>query len=162
MQAPESNKKCGDPRCRCCHLLSEERNLKINGKPFTPVDCGSCRSSNLIYSIKCKKCNLHYIGETAQALSLRISGHRTAINRTKNGAKLDDDSNDNGTAYHFGDGTHNFEEDAEVTILEAGDWRSSFERKSKEDYFILKFDTLQPGGINVKKGIFSTTFRGKI
>ena len=87
MQAPESNKKCGDPRCRCCHLLSEERNLKINGKPFTPVDCGSCRSSNLIYSIKCKKCNLHYIGETAQALSLRITGHRTAINRTKNGAK---------------------------------------------------------------------------
>jgi hypothetical protein len=75
---------------------------------------------------------------------------------------LDDESNDNGTAYHFGGEEHNFERDAEVAILEVGTWRTALEHKNKEDYYILKFDTLQPSGINVKKGIFSSSFKGKI
>jgi hypothetical protein len=158
----EQNQKCGDGRCKCCHLFNQEKEIKVNGHSFTPRDCGTCKSSNLIYTIQCKRCNLSYVGETKQALSLRISGHRTTINRVKRGGKLDDDSNDNGTAYHFSEGSHNFETDAEVAILENGSWRSCHERRSKEDFFILKFGTLQPGGINVKKGSFSTTFQGKI
>jgi hypothetical protein len=161
-KSTEQNKKCGDGRCRCCHMFSEEKELTINKRSFTPVDCGTCRSSNLIYRIHCKKCEKSYIGETGQALSLRISGHRTSINRVKNGGKLDDEANDNGTAYHFGDGKHNFETDAEVAILEVGNWRTAWERRSKEDFYILKFGTLQPKGINVKKGKFSTTFREMI
>jgi hypothetical protein len=143
-------------------MFSEDKEIGINGRSFTPVDCGTCKSSNVIYAIKCKVCHLFYVGETGQALSLRISGHRTAINRIKKGGKLDNDSNDNGTAFHFGDGTHKFDKDAEVHILEAGSWRTSFERKNKEDFYILKFDTLQPKGINVKQGSFTSTFKGKI
>jgi hypothetical protein len=156
----ENNKKCVDGRWKCCHLFSEAKDLEINGCSFTPVDCGTCRSSNVIYNIHCKKCKLHYIGETGQALSLRISGHRTTINQVVKGGKLDDEWNDNGTGYHFGDGQHNFEKDAEVTILEAGNWRTANQRCNKEDYYILKFDTLSPSGINIKKGMFTQTFKG--
>jgi hypothetical protein len=102
------------------------------------------------------------MGETGQAHRLWISGHQTAINRVKKEAKLDDVSNNYGTSYHFGGKEHNFKRDAEVAILEVGTWRTALGCKNKEDYYILKFDTLQPSGMNVKKGIFSSLFKGKI
>jgi hypothetical protein len=112
--------KCDDGRCCCCHLFTEETQLDINGTKFMPVECGIYKSTNTIYTIRCNKFNLSYVWETTQALSLRISGHRTAINRVKKGATIDDESNDNGTAYHFGNGGHNFKKYAEVAISEVG------------------------------------------
>ena len=60
--------------------------------------------------------------------------------------------------YHFGEENHDFDTDAKVVILECGDWKNTYERQTKEDYYICKFKTLQPTGINVKRGPFTKAF----
>ena len=52
------------------------------------------------------KCNKWYIGETKQDLGARMSGHRACVNKVKRGGVLNDDMNDNGTAYNFGGVPH--------------------------------------------------------
>ena len=104
------------------------------------------------------KCNKWYIGETKQDLGARMSGHRACVNKVKKGGLLNDDMNDSGTAYHFGEENHDFDTDARVVILECGDWKNTYERQNKEDYYICKFKTLQPTGINVKRGPFTKAF----
>ena len=152
------NEKCGRRNCKCCKMFSEEEGVDINGKQFYPRKCGSCRTANVIYGLECIKCNKWYIGETKQDLGARMSGHRASVNKVKRGGVLNDDMNDNGTAYHFGEENHDFDRDARVVILECGEWKNTFERQTKEDYYICKFKTLQPTGINVKRGPFTKAF----
>jgi len=51
--------------------------LKIFLFPF--FEERTCSSQNLIYLIKCKKCNVYYIGETGQSIKKRINGHLSTI-----------------------------------------------------------------------------------
>lgn len=76
--------KCISNKCRACNYVtcnanfqssSNKRNFKIGNK-FT------CKSSNLVYLITCKKCNLQYVGQTGRTLADRINDHLSSI-RTK-------------------------------------------------------------------------------
>ena len=37
--------------------------------------CASCKSSNIVYLITCRRCGLPYVGETRQPLHARVDGH---------------------------------------------------------------------------------------
>ena len=40
----------------------------------------TCETSNVVYCISCKKCNIQYIGKTERELKERIGEHRGSIN----------------------------------------------------------------------------------
>jgi hypothetical protein len=95
-----------------------------------------CKCSNLIYKIKCKICDIIYIGETSTPLNIRINNHRSLIKKKKG---LE--------AEHFG--VHGFG-NAEIEILEfEADTKS---RKQKESVYMLKYKSIYPYGLNERIG----------
>jgi hypothetical protein len=158
-------KRCGDLRCKCCHHLVEESEVKINGKTQAFRGDGSCKSENIIYGIRCKRCSKWYVGESGLRLHNRISGHRASIKRLQKGEKLNSQLCDTGCAEHFNGDGHNFDQDAELHLLEKGEWVDPADRKKRESFLICKFRTMQSdmvqGGLNKTAGAFTDLY-GKI
>ena len=138
-------------RCKCCQSLVETQSFQINGKKHVTLNGGSCKSSNLIYGVNCTKCNLWYVGETGMKLHERLNQHRHSIGEIQRGESIDK-SNDTGLSEHFALDGHSFEEDAALYILEKGEWVNAEERRCKESFYICRFSTLEPTGMNKKAG----------
>ena len=160
-------KKCGTPRCQCCQHFKESEKIEINGKTHRYNQGGNCKTENLIYTLKCRKCHLSYIGESKQRLHQRLNGHREAVRKVKKGQKLNDDYIDTGAALHFGQEDHEFQRDVEVQIVEKGSWGTPGERKEKESFWICHFRTgedgdrtlgYNAGGLNKTKGKFAPLY----
>ena len=84
---PPGFSKCGDIRCNTCKLGTIDNVIRVTerNKTFvirTPI---TCKTSNLIYCLTCKKCQAQYIGETEQELHNMQSGHISDINTNKPG-----------------------------------------------------------------------------
>ena len=61
---------CPKTNCRFCTLLNKLGQIKstTTGVIYTFMRKVSCRSSNLIYKITCKACNIQYVGQTLLCL----------------------------------------------------------------------------------------------
>ena len=147
----QDSHKCGANRCKCCQNLVETKTFMINGKQHVTMNGGTCKSSNLIYGVRCKKCDSWYLGETGMRLHERLNQHRHSIGKFRRGESVDK-SNDTGLSEHFAVEGHSFEEDAALHILEAGNWRNAEERRCKESFYIIKYSSLEPSGMNKKAG----------
>ncbi len=97
------------------------------------------RSRNLVYLISCAKCGMQYVGETEQALHLRMNGHRSDI-RTK---KVDKP-----VAAHFCQEDHSLE-DLEVKGIEQIRNNGTQWGRERESYWIFTLRTLAPEGMNL-------------
>ena len=109
----------------------------FSGEPLT------CSSSNIIYLITCKRCNLQYVGETLQTLKKRMNGHRSGIK-----SKVDN------ILYNHFQGPCSFE-DISVQPIEAfrGDGHKETiikQRKFRENFWIKELRTTYPYGLNDK------------
>ena len=158
------SRKCMASRCKCCLNLMEAKSFTINGKSHTTLNGGSCKSSNLIYGVNCKKCDLWYVGETGMKLHERLNQHRHSIGKIRRGESIDK-SNDTGLSEHFALEGHCFEDDAALYVLEKGEWMSAEERRCKESFYICKYSTLDPTGLNKKAGSMADLYEkvtGKI
>ena len=91
----------------------------------------------------------------------RLNGHRASVVRLQEGKTLNSQFNDTGAAEHFAGEDHVFERDLEVTILESGQWKTAMERKRRESYYICKYATSEPAGLNKASGNLGY-FYGKI
>ena len=154
-------KCCSDKRCKCCNHLQEKKEFEINGKNHCVRNGGSCNTENIIYGLRCKLCNKWYVGESSLQLRGRLNGHRAATVRLKEGKLLNSQMNDTGAAEHFVEEGHDFDRDLELYMLESGCWKSAAERKKRESYYICKFSTLEPAGLNKTAGIMGQ-FYGSI
>jgi len=116
------------------------------------LDSIDCRSSNIIYLITCTKCNLQYVGETAQKLNARFNLHRSGI---RNKDKINFCKR---LCSHFHEGLC---KDAEFTVnviekLEGNgrlpngkvDLDIASLRRRKEKEWMLKLRTVYPYGLN--------------
>ena len=90
----------------------------------------------------------------------RLNGHRASVVRLQEGKILNTQMNDTGAAEHFAKGDHEFDRDLEVFLLESGKW-SAVERKKRESFYICKYATLEPAGMNKATGLLGS-FYGKI
>ena len=154
-------KCCSDKRCKCCNHLQEKMEFEINGKNHCVRNGGSCDTENIIYGLRCKLCDKWYVGESSLQLRGRLNGHRAATVRLKEGKLLNSQMNDTGAAEHFVEEGHDFDRDLELYMLENGCWKSAAERKKRESYYICKFSTLEPAGLNKTAGIMGQ-FYGSI
>ena len=94
----------------------------------------------------------------------RLNQHRYSTNKLKSGGSLDK-TNDTGLAEHFASDDHSFEEHLELHIMERGTWKTPMERKLKEGFYICKYSTHEPHGMNKSAGSFGDLYEkvsGKI
>ena len=99
-----------------------------------------------------------YIDETGDTLRGRLNGRRNITKKVSNGGTLDELSHDCGAPLHFGQKDHCLEKDMKLYILECGRWEDMRERRLKESYYIAKYKTLAPKGMNRKAGPLSDLY----
>ena len=106
----------------------------------------ACKSSCIIYLIKCCLCEKsQYVWKFEYSLNLRINTHRNDVWRT-DGPPCDK---------HFQMPGHNFNVHAKFTIIEEVYNKSLSKLKirslleHREDFWILKLQTLSPQGLNI-------------
>ena len=119
-------------RCQICNIVDIRPSLKIPGTNIT-VRPGNyyCNSSNVIYLIKCKKCDLgNYIGETFTFIRLRMNNHKKSIRDINKGQPV---------AKHFNNPDHSIC-DLECVILK-GDFSNNSDRLIEEQTPIRKLKT---------------------
>ena len=125
------NKKCMKSRCQISNIIDTRPSLKIPGANIT-VRPGNyyCNSSNVIYLIKCKKCDSgNYIGETSTFLRLRMNNHKKCIRGNNKGLPV---------ARHFNKPGHSMCE-LDCVILK-GDFSNNADRLIEEQTLIRKFN----------------------
>ena len=140
---PPGNYPCGVPRCKTCPILraTDEFSSHTTGKVFKVNFRASCKSSNVIYLITCRRCGLQYVGETGQPLHMRINGHRYDIAHRR--------TEESPVAEHFNGGAHK-ELDMTVMVIELARSRDACLRKIRESRWIRTLGTSSPLGMNLR------------
>ena len=137
------NYPCGVPRCKTCPILrvTDEFSSHTTGKVFKVNFRASCKSSNVIYLITCRRCGLQYVGETGQPLHMRMNGHRYDIAHRR--------TEESPVAEHFNSGVHE-ELDMTVMAIELARSRDACLRKIRESRWIRTLGTSSPSGMNLR------------
>ncbi len=128
-------------RCATCQHLNCDTHFRstTNGRTHPIRRSFTCKSSNVIYLITCKKCKKQYVGLTTKQLNYRICRHRSNITH-------------NQPIYisrHFNFKDHNIHHLAVQAIDQADNLE---ELKKLERFWILTLDTVVPKGLNVTIG----------
>lgn len=121
---------CGDKRCNTCTLGTFGTSIPITstGSTYTIKHHLTCKSSNVVYCVTCKKCRDQYIGETDQELHARQRGHLSDIRTNKQGIPY---------VEHFRVcGIENYT----ITCVEQVRQNSSDIRKARETFYKKLFD----------------------
>jgi hypothetical protein len=145
-ELPWGNRPCRKKCINCPYMAvtnqvissRNNRTIKLNG-------CYDCESSNVVYIITCKKCNIQYIGETRNMLKTRMTLHRSEI---KNKAHLKVSQQKKPVALHFNSDGHVMN-DLCVTIARRNKAWDVVTRRTTERAFIQLFETVAPHGLNL-------------
>ena len=127
-------KKC-KKGCHLCPYILEEKIIKTDSFTWKINKTMNCETDNVVYMIKCQKCNNCYIGETERMLKERISEHKGYIRN--NNAKEP-------VGAHFNSPGHDLS-DLKVIILEKVKSTNTQYRKERESYLIRKFNAFYKG-----------------
>lgn len=133
---------CGSARCLCCRLHatgSHDFSSSTYSVKYKIHDSLSCRSSNIVYLITCRRCNIQYVGETGRPLGDRLTDHRSNIRNKK----------DTPIGIHFNQPGHSIDDVAAVAIEKiADDGNTLMRRRQREAFWQAKLGTIHPRGLN--------------
>ena len=135
-----------------CFIQSQMNNSGLitnsNGTKSYKVAGGPCTQSNVVYAAECTKHHLLYVGQTSTPLNARFNGHRSDIAKKPDSCQL---------PKHFS--THGccFEKDLRITILEKN-LENEEMRKTREDVWISRLNSLTPHGLNTDLNEFGRCF----
>lgn len=99
----------------------------------------TCKTKNVVYMISCSRCDMQYVGETENALHVRMNGHRSDINTKKLEKPV---------AAHFNQPDHSLK-DLKVMGIEKIHNNDTERRKLRERYWIFELRSLTPEGLNI-------------
>ena len=131
--------RCGIPRCLTCPMIESTTTYTstTTNKRHRLKQNLNCGSSNLIYLINCKRCNIQYVGETGQKLRERVNNHRWCIRSNI----------DTPVGIHFNSLNHSINDLRIIPIENLTDENKSG-RLSREAYYQLILGTIFPQGLN--------------
>ena len=134
------NSRCNQPRCKtCAHMkLGTTFCSKTTGEEFRVKATADCRTSNVIYLIECKKCSVQYVGETENALRVRLTGHRSDIKHHRTEKPV---------ARHFNLSDHSID-DLSIMVIEKIHREDVEYRRRKESHWITTIRSMRPDGLN--------------
>ena len=98
----------------------------VTGKVHRIKASADCKTSNVVYVIECNKCAIQYVGETENALHIRINDHRSDIKNRRLEKPV---------AEHFNSVGH-FLDDLSIFAVEKIHQEDASFRKAKENYWI--------------------------
>ena len=148
--APEPNSEffaepCEQRFCHTCENVKECSSVISSTTKFVFKirQNLNCASTNLIYLVHCKECDKQYIGQTKRSLRLRTNNHRADIAHNR----------DTTVAVHFNTGRCSIEDFQITPIFECprfdNEEDTAKSRLNIEQYFIEKFKTYLPYGLNI-------------
>ena len=112
----------------------------MTGQSYKVHTTATCKTKNLVYLIECRKCNKQYVGETENALHIRLNDHRSDV-KTKKMEKP--------VAAHFNLPGHSMEE-LTIMVIEKI-WREDVQlRRRRESYWIHHLRSVAPEGMNLE------------
>ncbi len=147
----ENINKCKNRSCRYCPLLNKSGKVKSTstGRSYATLKNITCKSSNLVYLITCKVCNLQYVGQTYRTLSERFQGHFNDISNNRHWKAIGE---------HYNKSNHQGWKDCEISVLyfcpinpgkkNQINSRATENRKCMERYWQFQLQTLSPQGLN--------------
>jgi hypothetical protein len=148
---PKKKKPWGSGPCRksCINCPYMDRMATAvsskNGLAFPIKGNFDCESSNVVYIITCKRCQIQYIGETKNKLLTRMTLHRSEI---KNKAHLRVSQQDKPVSRHFNSDGHTIK-DVRVIVARRNNAWNNVARKQTERAYIQLFQTQTPNGLNI-------------
>lgn len=78
---PRGTFSCGS--CNYCYWISNTKDFVLpNGEQFHPQKCINCRTTVVIYLMRCK-CNAFYLAKTKRQFQRRVHDHIYAISNGK-------------------------------------------------------------------------------
>lgn len=137
--SPQPTNKCVYPQCQVCPKLLEQSYIysSDNASCYKIQEGIKCYHKNIVYCIKCHRCNKMYVGHTEKNLRLRLKHHRkSTLERTKQKWPL---------YRHFNKPGHNFERDHRIVALENP---TAINLLCTERKWITRLKTLHPLGLN--------------
>ena len=145
------NSPCKGRNCKCCAEIVTWNTFSstTTSRTYNIRSEMACKSSNLVYLITCKRCNLQYVGETKQPLHIRMNEH-VQISRPK--------KTDKPVAAHFCRRDHHTK-DVEVRGIEKIHHGGTLRRRERESFWIFTLRTLSPEGLNLGVGTHRTPSR---
>ena len=132
--------KCSKSNCRTCiyaeptNEITSSNSKEVKVRIKQKIDC---ETSNVLYRIRCKKCNMEYVGETGRSVRDRISEHLGYIRNNK----------DHPTGIHFNSRGHELKHFS-WTAFEKFSNPNPYYRKAMERFRINQFNVIQPHGMN--------------
>ena len=132
-------------RCKTCPILVTTNTFSssVAGEHFKLKLRTSCKTSNIIYLIHCRRCGLQYVGETGQPLHNRMNGHRFNIAHGR--------INESPVAAHFtSEGHGESESDPSVMILDRCWKEDTILRKIRGSIWVRTLDTAWPSEMNYR------------
>lgn len=77
--------KCNGVHCRACNYITPTANFTSshNKRTYRVHGNVNCRTTNVIYLITCRHCNLQYVGQTSRSLADRINDHLSYVRTRK-------------------------------------------------------------------------------
>ena len=141
LQVYEGSSQCLRPRCKTCPIINTNDTFTSNstGNTFRVRATATCKTKNIIYLIECRLCGMQYVGETENALHIRMNGHRSDINRNLPEKPV---------AAHFNAPGHSAD-DLSVMVIERVLRGDAAHRKARESFWIYTLRSLTPHGLNL-------------
>jgi hypothetical protein len=135
-------RKCNDLNCLVCKYSEIASFIKLDDFVLPLLNISSCTSRNIIYIIKCQKCNVFYIGESI-ILKRRMRTHIiSCINNYSS-------SHTSCVYKHFNSFSHNLTSDFRFFIFKT-DVSELMDRKNIETQLIHLFRVLNINILNEK------------
>ena len=152
LKSQNRSSKCNKNRCKACIHMEETDTVKCSKGSIIPVkDSLNCGSKSLIYVIKCRNCNLMYVGETSRTLRERLTEHRATVRNNKD-CPISHHFNTICTDINFLSiiPLEHVPKQIETTSLENGD---ILELLHREQFWIKRLKTQFPLGMNQRKEV---------
>ena len=133
--------KCNRPRCSNCSSIVESNSFLSTtaSASFSVRENFTCASSEVIYLIICKKCNIQYVGQTQQKCSQRMNKHKFDIKHFPDIITT--------VSEHFNSPGHSIKDFSFMPIDKVtGNWK----RLMKETSWMHRLGTVCPFGLNSK------------
>ena len=137
--------KCGSSKCGICKNVREtdEFTSTSNNVSYKINHHLNCNSNNVVYLLKCKVCNLQYVGQTTNKFRYRWSNYKSCQKKASKGEVVPQSM----LHQHFLDQDHHgLDEDCDITLIDRSDATFPLDR---ENFWITMLKTTSPSGFNV-------------
>jgi len=134
--SPPGKYQGGAPRCRTCSHVSATTIIEGPRHKITIREHFTCKSSNVVYCISCRRCPALYIGETGRMLRECTGENLRTVTRNPPGFPVAEDFSMTGHAT----------DDMEVCCLKQSKGTNNAGRLD-EMRFILPLGTIRPHGL---------------